>query len=54
MKRTTMQASNSAAHACLDTTSIVISTGGTALIAASLWVLYLVMAGSIPDIIVCI
>ena len=54
MKRANTQASSSAARACLDTTSIVISTGGTALIAASLWVLYLVIAGRIPDIVVCI
>jgi hypothetical protein len=53
MKRTAMHVT-SAAHSSLDTMSIVISTGGTALIAASLWVLYLVVAGRIPDIVICI
>jgi hypothetical protein len=32
----------------------VISTGGTALILMSLWVLYLVIAGRIPDIVICV
>ena len=53
MKRMTTQAS-SAARQSLDMMSIVISTGGTVLIAASLWVLYLVVAGRIPDLVISI
>jgi hypothetical protein len=46
--------SRTAAHAGVDLTSIVISTGGTTLIVMSLWVLYLVVAGRIPDIVICL
>ena len=50
MKRMPMHVS-SATHA-IDMTSVVISTTGTALILASLWVLYLVVAGRIPDLVI--
>jgi hypothetical protein len=49
-----MPNSTTTAQRGLDLTSIVISMGGTTLIVMSLWVLYLVVAGRIPDLVICL